>query len=48
LHSGLITPAVYTSVLAASLLTILANATLVRLFNGPPTASATRSSPAHT
>lgn len=45
LHSSLITTAVYNSVLAASLVTILANATLVRFFNGPAVST---SAAAHT
>lgn len=38
LHSKLITSDVYNATLAASLVTILANATLFRIFNGPATA----------
>ncbi|MGA3171204.1 MAG: cation:proton antiporter [Chthoniobacteraceae bacterium] len=39
LHAGLIPPAVYSATLTASMVTILANATLFRLISGPAKAS---------
>jgi CPA2 family monovalent cation:H+ antiporter-2 len=38
LHAGIISPEIYHATLAASLVTILVNATLVRLSSGPITA----------